>query len=610
MIFKLIVNKKSNYNLPSNFLSLLSNEYSEVLISPTIQEVLNDSILISNNNNKNNSMNWSILRDLLYDVKQLKTNNINSNDLEILPIKNKKIEHTTKFSYAIKYNLFSNTSEIMTPQYRNSFTLQTNTDKYMFVASNKYLMWTWIKTIKKFYLRYLQNNKEIISSNSVERRNTSTALTLLYQYHHQVDGLLFHEYQQNDNERYYEGILTLHSIGLSNIVCKCILDSQTMILSCQDKILTNEPPIQLSLVNLHSIHISRDFSFHQPYDLKLTIVSARISVTALADSLKRVENGLNEFKLKKSTVENDKEKEELENNNNTQGWHPGRIVIEGTKLTTKVVKTVVLGTLDGTTTIVKGTAELTTSAVEGLVSIPIAAVGISLQKEEITTKCVINSPFIPSIYTSPIVGIAPYWDTPNIFKINKQILQESNSFGVMEGPCGIILHLLSKNKNNQNDCFLGSKFIPYTQIIPKDSLTFVDDETIKTKGGIESSIFESTFTLDNDIAFKIDVIRARNLLPPPSSNTINTLITHPLDSFVKLSTLATSSIGLTNPIDEKTDRQPRVSCSFINWKGLPVSNSRIYRYYLFIYLLILCIIYFVILLFCYLFKDQKQFIIH
>ena len=185
MIFKLKPFKSSsNFTLPSNFSSLLLKDYTELFISSTIQQTFSDSSFFFSNHssNKNNSspsiitgvrnnsnshnnsnnlikMNWSVFRDLLYDIKQItastiinddnKTNN-DLNNLQMLSIQNRKFEHTTKFSYAIKYNILSNSSEIIAPQYRNSFTLQTKTDKYIFIASNKYLMWMWIKTIKKF----------------------------------------------------------------------------------------------------------------------------------------------------------------------------------------------------------------------------------------------------------------------------------------------------------------------------------------------------------------------------------------------------------------------------------------------------------------------------
>jgi hypothetical protein len=100
---------------------------------------------------------------------------------------------------------------------------------------------------------------------------------------------------------------------------------------------------------------------------------------------------------------------------------------------------------------------------------------------------------------------------------------------------------------------------------------------LNTRGGLESNLLESTLALDTDIAFRIDVIQARNLLPPPRSNTINTILTHPLDSFVKLSTLATSTVGLTSMTDGGTDRHPRVTCSFVMWKGTPVPNGKSYR---------------------------------
>lgn len=512
-------------------------------------------------------MNWSVLRDVLCDINQLSHPQIN-----VKTLKNKRIEDSTKFSTSVKYNILANYTEPITPMVRNSFILQTSTDRYTLIAPNKYLMWNWIFTIKKFYLIYLQRNRDVLTNNSAENRNLSTALKTLYKYHHYYEQRLFlNECETSQSEKHFEGLLILHSIGLSNISCRCTLDAETMIISCQDQN-SSQPPIELSLVHLYSISISREYPSPQPYDLKFTCVSSRISVGALASAMRRGNNA------KDFGVTPIESKDANQQTTMTSSWHPGKILIEGTKLTTSVVKTVVKGTLDGTTTIAKGTAELATSAAEGLVSIPIAAVGLSLQRDEITTTCVVNSPFATETTTKPIIGVAPYWDSTYLMKMDRRIISESNSFGVSDGPCGVMVHLVTKNKSENTEFFLGSKFIPYTEIIPKDSLRFVDDYALESRGGLESDVMESTFTLDCDIAFRIDLIRGRNLLPPPRSNTINTILTHPLDSFLKLSTLATSTVGLTSPRAGDADRQPRVTCSFVNWKGAPVSHAKHYRY--------------------------------
>jgi hypothetical protein len=553
--------KKHSITIHQSLLSLVSRDFFDLNTSQTIQDTLKDNSFFTPE-----LLNWSIFRDMLCDITQLSHSNTSS--LNYSPIKHKRIETSTKFSNSVKFNILANSSELISPMVRNSFILQTSTDRYTLIASNKYLMWNWILTIKKFYLLYLQRNRDVLSNSSVESRNRSAALRILYQYHHHKDHqLLIQDLEGDNSSRYFEGTLILHSIGLS-ITCQCTLDSRTMILSCQDKS-SSEPPIQLSLVHLYSISISREFTTHQPFDVKLTCVSARLSVTALAAAMKRGNNA-KEFEV--TPIES-----KLIQEPSAVGWHPGRILLEGTKLTTSVVKTVVKGTLDGTTTIAKGTAGLATSAAESLVSIPIAAIGLSLQHEEITTTCVVNLPFAPKISTQPIVGVSPYWDSSSIIKLDRETLHESNSFGVSEGPCGIMVHILTKNKSDQTELFVGSKFLPYTDILPKDSLSFVDDHSLNTRGGLESNLLESTLALDTDIAFRIDVIQARNLLPPPRSNTINTILTHPLDSFVKLSTLATSTVGLTSMTDGGTDRHPRVTCSFVMWKGTPVPNGKSYR---------------------------------
>lgn len=554
--------KKQTITIPQSLLSLVSRDFFDLNASQTIQDTLRDNSFFTPER-----LNWSIFRDMLCDINQLSHTN---SSLNYSSVKHKRIENSTKFSNSIKFNILANSSQLISPMVRNSFILQTSTDRYTLIASNKYLMWNWILTIKKFYLLYLQKNRDVLSNSSVENRNLSAALKILYQYHHHKDhrSLIEDDLENDDCERYFEGTLILHSIGLS-ITCQCTLDSRTMILSCQDKS-SSEPPIQLSLVHLYSISISREFTTHQPFDVKLTCVSARLSATALAAAMKRG-NNVKEFEV--TPIES-----KLIHEPSAIGWHPGRILIEGTKLTTSVVKTVVKGTLDGTTTIAKGTAGLATSAAESLVSIPIAAIGLSLQHEEITTTCVVNSPFAPQISTQPIVGLTPYWDSSSIIKLDRDTLHESNSFGVSEGPCGVMVHILTKNNSDQTELFVGSKFLPYTEILPKDSLSFVDDHSVNTRGGLESNSLESSFALDTDIAFRIDVLQGRNLLPPPRSNTINTILTHPLDSFVKLSTLATSTVGLTSPIaDGGTDRYPRVTCSFVMWKGTPVPHGKSYR---------------------------------
>jgi hypothetical protein len=619
--------------------------------SQTIQETLQDSSFLTSN-----SFNWSIFRDMLCDINQLSPQRTNflspssssSTHHRSAATRWKRIQDS-KLSNSMKLNLLTKTTTLIPPMVKNSFILETATDRYTLIASNKFALWNWILAIKRAALLYLQNhpplhtsghgdsdNKNSHFNTSGEKMVTShphliSALKILYQYHHYEDHCLAlsphsHPSQENgsnsnsnskDAHRFFKGNLILHTIGLSNISCQCTLDANTMILSCQAS--PSEPPIELSLTQLSSISISREYPTHQLYDLQCTCVSGRVSVINLASAVKQGKN-LKEFEIKPIESQETLSTAATAAAAMNTSWNPGRILIEGTKLTTSVLTTVVKGTYDGTTILAKGTANLATSAAESLVSIPIAAVGLSLQQNEmISFTCMINIPYARDLITpsSSLTGsLSPYWNTNHSHKINQQILFESNSFGVHEGPSGVIFHLLAWNKSEGSQYILGSKFIPYTELIPKDSLSFVNDQyshqetsssscssnsnsnstSSGSRGGIESNIFESTFVLDCEIAFRVDVVKGKNLLPPPRSNSMNTILTHPLDSFVKLSTLATSTVtgfasGTSStsntPITISSDRQPRVSCSFVMWKGSPVHNGKFYRLDVSHYLLLL-----------------------
>jgi hypothetical protein len=601
-----IITVKSSSKSPisessSRLLSLLSPDFKEFNTSLTVQETLQDT---STSFLTSNSFHWSSLRDMLCDINQLVPplstfTSSAATEAEaaasLSAVKWKRLQNS-QFSNSIKLNLLTKTTELVPPMVKDSFVLQTSTDRYTLIASNKFALWNWILAIKRATLIYLQNHpcgdKNYESHmTTVGDKSTShflSTLRIFYQYHHYEDHCLalgphtsaVHSEDKKNNQRYFQGNLILHTIGLSNISCQCTLDSETMVLSCQAQSSSSEPPINLSLSQLVSISISRDYPTHQPYDLQCTCVSGRVSVINLASAVKQGKN-VKEFDVKPLESQ-----EEVLAAAATTGWSPGRILIEGTKLTTSVVKTVVKGTFDGTTTLAKGTAELATSAAEGLVSIPIAAVGLSLQRDDISFSCIINTPYARDLSTPSITGLAPYWGSSHHIKLDQQTLHESNSFGVHEGPSGVILHLLATNKSEATQYVLGSKFIPYTEIIPRDSLSFADDHAKETRGGVESNVRESTFALDCDIAFLIDVVKGRNLLPPPKSNSMSTILTHPLDSFVKLSTLATSTVtsfasssvsGSVTPAAVSSDRQPRVSCSFVKWKGSPVLNGKVYR---------------------------------
>jgi hypothetical protein len=487
------------------------------------------------------------LRDMLADLRSLEDKS--SPGMSPLSFQRNhylRLQNSTKFYRALNMNLLDNTTKVVFPQPNLSIKILTNSNSYTLVAENKHMLWAWLKVFRRSLVTY---HLRLESQGVTSRGPGRVPISKLYKNYHLPE-------LEYDRAESYTGPLSVRIDSFTTIKCECTLRSRDMILRCCE-VGRMTAPVELDLSEMVSITCSREFPLFESNDLRVHLLGGRLPGTALKDALKRGKVGVGGFEVAES----------LGPSQTGPSWYPGKVVYKGTLLTAHLAKSVVVGTVEGTSTLVKGTAGLATSAAEGLVSASATAVGIKIEQEEISTMVYVNPPNAMAVLTKSVSGLAPYWDTPLLLKLGSEILNDV--FNSTTGPYGVILHLMSEYE--EKECHLGSKFIPYSEILPPQASITVDDSSRTGRGGLPSTILDKSFSMDTEIAFTVEVVRAVGLLPAPDSDSINTIISHPLDSFVNLSSLAAtavgSSVGKVSTSKTSESRNPRVDCSFAKWNG-------------------------------------------
>jgi hypothetical protein len=526
--------------------ALLASEFSKHATSITIQQAVKECGLFTSS-----QISWTKLRDILQDVDKLLACDV-ANDMGASPpsvgsVLLRRIEHDTLLTRAVRINLYQNTCEEVPPQYKHSFVLETKNNVYTLVAPNVFMMWSWVRTIRRNFMAHnmMRENRESESAVGV--------------------GSLYGSFHMPHVEGADEGPLTgILSVQLKGQLYKCRCSLHGLILDCKDLNDEGADVVSLNLQTLKSIVLSQEYEQTRAYELSTSLESGRVSVTAMADAA-RLQRASGVITTGPSTHTANKD----------SGWYPGKAIVKGTMFTGNLVKNVVKGTVKGTAMVVLGTADLATTAAEGIVSA--AAVGLGVPQDEVVTVVVLQIPYKRSVISDTVIGIAPYWDKQCIIKLDKFMVGEAvddSPDGEMR-PAGVLAHVVGIG--NSNETVIGSKFLRYEDILPNDPLGRVRDDCLDDCGGLSSDIAEVSFSVDEDVEFIVEVHGGENLLPPPSSDSIDTLILHPLNTFVNLSSVAVASVGLTTRSSLSHDRSPRIVCSMARHNGKTIFNKKKYK---------------------------------
>ena len=579
-LIAVVANDRQTTPLPPHIEQLANEEFSIHATPVPIQLALKESGIFTVAN-----FSWTRLRDILTDVQFMPAqphldnmpthttvttpdaetspqppavSSINST-VEETPAPSSisyRIEGNTTLSRAVRIHLTTNTCEWMPPQLNHSFVLETRQHSYTLVAPNVFMMWSWIRTIRRNYMAY-----HMMKETREGREGEGIGVGSLYQSYHMphVEG--------PDLEASLSGTLSVQ-LNDQLYACRCSLSG--LLMECIDLTNDTRETILLKLHDLQSVILSQDYAEAQAYQLAVNLESGRVSVTTW-DDLSRVERGSGVVDTGPNTPLEKK----------VSKWYPGRAVVKGVQLTSKLVTGVVKGTVQGTTLVVKGTADLATSAATGIVSA--AATGLGVVQGEVATFPVLQTPHSRALMSDPVSGIAPYWDKHCLLSVDKFMVGEvlDNSADGDLRPVGALAHLVGIK--DKIETVLGSKFLRYEDLIPDDSLSIVKDDTLQSVGGRTSDIAEISFHLDEDVEFIVEVHGGENLLPPPSSESLSTIITHPLQTFVNVSTVAVATIGLTAHASQSHDRSPRITGSVVRHDGRTIDKSRKQRCVIWLY---------------------------
>lgn len=530
----------------------MSSEFSKYATSVTVQQALKESGLFASN-----SMSWTKLRDILRDVNKLTACDIDpslADGVEVAPpqmssVLLRRIESDTLLTRAVRINLYKNTCEEVPPQFRHSFVLETKHHVYTLVAPNVFMMWSWVRTIRRNFMAH-----NMMRENS-EGASSVVGVGSLYRSFHMphVEGA--------EEEGSLTGIL---SVQLKGQLYKCRCSLHGLVLDCKDLNDDTAALVSLNLQGLQSIVLSQEYEQNKTYELSASLESGRVSVTATVDAARRQRSsGVITTSPNTPAPSTD------------SGWYPGKAIVKGTMLTGSLVKNVVKGTVKGTTKVVLGTADLATSAAGGIVTA--AAVGLGVPQDEVVTVAVLQAPYKRAVISETVTGIAPYWDKQCIIKMDRFMVGEAvdNTPDGQLRPAGVLAHIVGIS--NGSETVIGSKFLRYEDIIPDNPLNRVRDDGLEECGGLSSEISEVSFSVDEDVEFIVEIHAGENLLPPPSSDSLDTLILHPLNTFVNLSSVAVASVGLTTRNSLSQDRSPRIFCSMANHNGTSVFKKKKYK---------------------------------
>ena len=291
-----------------------------------------------------------------------------------------------------------------------SFLLKLDDDEIVFVAPNKYVVYLWIKEIRRQFVNYKMTKGDNLQVYADQSEDNHTQPRL------------------DDYATTLDGPLQVLQGKLRD--CICSLNFETLQLKYY---FANSNDLQnsIDLRKLRLISVAQDFAFPSPLNTRVTVKAGRIAL----DKSQKKRSQLGEIKLKFTNIDFAKTKVVLNSNEDVNVLHTG-------------------------------VAE----------------------------------------------GIMPYWNKcKNIYLSMNDIYSILNrSMTGDDKAAGVHLHMLMGEEGREK--VLGSKFIPYSELLPADSMK----SNILQNIDAPTKPFDKVYCLDTFFGFRVDVIRGENLLMPPS----------------------------------------------------------------------------------------------
>ena len=411
---------------------------------------------------RSNSFHWSYYRDVVNDINSLFSSKIRGSvKLFTKPLDQIKVtrnlgaEVVSSATTPMRIHLQTNSSSLSHYQLRDhSVALEcVGGDVYTFTAFNRFICWDFIKSLRRLY--YYS-----VASKADKCQKT----LLLHQLHYSSDSGDDEECQGGINFSRRLKVVTRHESG----VYLCRLQPSSMRLSMIN-INSNMEAFYIPLDdNLKFLHISSEHEEYRPYDIKLNIISADLP----RDTVKIASH------LHGATTDDA----------NKHGI--GHFLKDTSALI----------------------AETSTAVASSIISVIIPSSPV--------TKIVVNFPNASHFETHDIEGFSPFWDDTCHVRVRlPQLYPCSNTEGNdqdTEEAIGIIMHLLFVALDNSVSV-LGSRLIPFSDLIQQDSMESLSENSSSTVGGLSSTPLQTKFDLNSDIKLHVRVLRGENLLPPENT---------------------------------------------------------------------------------------------
>jgi hypothetical protein len=446
----------------------VTKEFNAISTPTTIQQAFYDGGILQLHH-----LTWSKLRDLLTDVNHLFPDFQYDHLDQLSPHLCHRDDYLKKFTRGVKIHLRQHTYSTSIPLPRFSITLQiqqthqsydnnnnnqqntqhNNSKSYTLLASNKFVMWKMVCEIRRRFSFVERQN-----DNFSEGRSELWFNQMYSRYYWpELENPIFHPLTLQVN--YYS-----HTHGVFQS-CECSLTSDEVVIIISDEL------IRIPIQDIESLLVGGEFTSHQPYDLRVDLISGQIDLQTFTEAQNRTKLLTERYQeLSGHTKEN--------------------------KQFLKIFHTL--------------KKNLLTS---------------SSNNNESSTLYVdlLGGSFI---CTNMMTGFSPIWNTSTLLKINEQILLSSNlNFSSFEQQnenndptsVGIMFHLVSSQNSS---CVLGSKFVKFSDLISSsqyDKLSqkniLVQDSDLTIPGRTKSLVQDHTIELDQDVAIRVDVLNAIGLPP-------------------------------------------------------------------------------------------------
>jgi hypothetical protein len=261
----------------TNLNKMVRQDYNNLNILPSVQEAIEKSDIL-----RQKDFDYALFRDLLYDMQSLTreegdqgTGDVSDTNVRaVLPMTMHRVDDSNNdgvpvtSSKSTRINLSTDSVEMFICPFskhgRHSFSVETETDSLTFVAPHQYLVWVWIRAIRRSFSSFSVRMKESDMSDTITSGD-------LYRKNH-VAGLN----STISDEQYFNGTMKV-VIEDELRDCTCRLDMFQMLLTyVEDDCESLATPTSFSLVNLTSITVALDYAECVDMSLRFDLMSAKL----------------------------------------------------------------------------------------------------------------------------------------------------------------------------------------------------------------------------------------------------------------------------------------------------------------------------------------------